>query len=113
AGDRARVVVGTRRGDHVDRVPDAGFGGQEGAKPIECLCAEGRQLEATSFTGIGREYRRAARIADDRDSRTGGYRLQGEELDYVEKLLERIGTNHAGLIEERINGDVQSGERGG
>ncbi len=41
----------------------------------------------------------------------GGHRLRGEQRGHVEQLLERVGADHAGLLEERVDGDVEARER--
>src|SRR5262249_48046189 len=53
----------------------------------------------------------AARVGDDPDPRPGRDRLRGEQRRDVEELLERAGADHAGLLEERIDGDVEARPR--
>ena len=45
--------------------------------------------------------------------RPRGSGLAREQRRDVEQLLERVGADHAGLVEERVDGGLRAGERGG
>ena len=88
-------------------------GGRNDAQRRQGVGAELRQLEAVRLAGVGEQDAGAAGVGDDTDARAGGYRLRREQGGDVEQLLERAGADHAGLIEEGVDGDVEAGQRRG
>ena len=55
----------------------------------------------------------SAGVGDDRDAAAGGQRLRVEARRDVEHLVDRVGADDAGLVEQRVDGDVAGGQRRG
>ncbi len=97
-----------RGAQQVDRIRDARLDGDHAAKRLRRLVGERGQLEAGAVARVGAENSEAAGVRDDRDTVAEGERLRREQHRGVEQLLERVGTQHAGLPEERVDGLVRA-----
>ncbi len=109
--DRLAVLLGPRRGDHVDRVDQRGLGRQE-ARPARSRTSAGisgtsspaaSQASAHMIAGPPALVRIPTAVA-------GRQRLAGEQRGDVEQLGEGLGADHSGLLEEGVDGDVGGGE---
>ena len=68
ARERPAVVIRRRRGQHVDRIADAGRGGQKRSQLGARRVAERGQLEPVRLAGIGGQDARTAGVGQDRDA---------------------------------------------
>ena len=71
-----------------------------------------RQRQPARVAGVGQQDPRPAGVGHHGDPTATGYRLRGQQGDHVEQLLQRLGADHACLLEEGIHGDVEAGQRG-
>ena len=67
------------------------------------LFRERRQLEAGCGAGVGAKDSEAARVRQHRDPAAPRERLAREQHGDVDQLLERVGLNHSGLPEQRLD----------
>ena len=91
---------------------DRRLGREERAAAACARCA--RQLddlEAGRLAGVGAEDPRTAGVGDDRDAVAARRRLRRQQRGDVEELAERVGADHAGLAEQRVDGDVGGREQ--
>jgi len=68
------------------------------------------QFEPLALTGVGAEDPEAARVRDDGDAPSEGERLARQERRDVDELFEAVGPEDAGLLEQRIDCRVRSGQ---
>ena len=103
---RPAIVLVGGRGDHVDGVAQARPGREEGGEPVTCGPSELRDPQARRLQRVGAQDPGAAGVGDHRHRRTSRQWLIGHEAGDVEQLAERLGPNHPGLAEQRVDGDV-------
>ena len=108
--DDAPVVIAGRGRDHVDRVAEGGGCREEFAELRLDLRREFRHVDSIGMAGVGAHDARAPGVRHDRDAGPARNRLFGEQRRHVEQLVQRIGADHARLLEQRVNGDVGRGE---
>ena len=91
----------------------AGLGRQE-LQPggSRTLCGISGNLETRSLASVRAHDPGAARVGDDPDPGAIGQRLVLEQGGDVEKLGQAVGPDHAGLIEEGVDGDVRRRQQG-
>ena len=112
--DRAAVVVGAGGRDHVDRIrrrwrlPEGRRRGA-GACSAENSAAVSPAASHASIAMIPG----SAGVGDDADPRAPRQRLRVQARGDVEHLVDRVDANDAGLMEERVDGDVAGRQRGG
>ena len=63
------------------------------------------------LAGVGAEDAEPAGVREHGDAAPARERLRREQRRDVEQLLERVGADDAGLVEERVDGRVGAGER--
>ncbi len=105
--DRLAVVLGARRGDHVDRISERCLGRQEAVQPLPQVIRSLRHLEAARLAGVGAHDPRPSGVGEDADPAALRQGLVLEQRGNVEELGEGVGADHAGLLEEGIDGDVR------
>jgi hypothetical protein len=108
---RAPVVVGGRRGDHVDRVADASDGWEPSGQSLTHTVRQRRDLQAGRLARVRSQDAWAASVGQDGDSRPARDRLVSEERGHVEQLSQRVGAQDAGLAEQRIDGHVRCAQQ--
>ena len=67
--------------------------------------------QTVGLGGIGKEDAEAAGVGDHADAPAGRYRLRGQQPGDIEELGQRVGADDAGLLEQRVDGDVAAGQR--
>ena len=100
------VLLGSGRGDQVDRVAYRGTLRDDVEQPPLGLGCQLGNLEAVALTRVGSENPAASGIADDRDAPAGGKGLVHQEVGDIEQLLQRLDPDDASLAKERIGGLV-------
>ena len=108
--DGASILVGAGRRDHVDRVADGRFGRQKRGEPGASRRPEFDDIQTSVDARINGEDARSACVGDDRHAPARWKRLPVETGGDVEHLVDRVGPDHAGLLEQRIDGDVARGQ---
>ena len=94
-------------------LPTLASGGRNAREPRAGRVGELGDRQPGRFAGVDREDAGAAGVRDDRHAAPGGQRLRLEAGGDVEHLVDRVGADHAGLLEQRVDGDVAGGERRG
>ena len=112
------VVGGACRGDHVDGVGYRGLGGERGGESCAGRFAERLDDETAGLAGVGAQDRGAACVRDDGHAVARREWLATQHRSHVEHLADRVGTDHARVPEERVDGGIsgreqRSGVRGG
>ena len=110
---QGRVEVLRRGGaEHVDGVRDRRLGRKRGGEGRTRFLAELRKLQSGSLAGVCAEDPQPTGIREHRDPPAPGDGLAGEQGGDVEQAREGVGTNHAGLAEDGVDGGVRTGEGG-
>ena len=65
------------------------------------------QLEPGRVGRVGQQDRGPAGVGHDAEARTRGSRLGREQCGDVQQLAEAVGANHAGLVEQRVDGRIR------
>ena len=103
-----------RRGrEHVDRVVDAGGGGQKGAQRRLRFVRQRRDGQAMRLARVGGEDAGPAGIGEDRHVAPSRHRLPREQRRHIEQLRDGIGADHTRLMEQRIDKGIGRGDRAG
>ena len=110
--ERAAVLRGAARRRHVDRVDGGGDGRQQSGKPGLEPGGEDRHLEPAGLEDVGAEDAGPAGVGDDPHPRTRRQRLAGQQRGDVEELGHGLGSDHAGLGEEGVDGYVGVRQQG-
>ena len=109
--ERPPVVVGRRGRDHVDRVAERRRRGQERGQPRLHVGGQLGHLHPGGLAGVGAQDPGTAGVGDDRDPVAARHRLGGEQRGDVEQLVQRVGADHARLLEQRVDGHVGGGQQ--
>jgi len=88
------VLRRCRSGEHVDRIADARFRGQDRPQRLPAAFAEARHFESIRLTRVGRENAGAAGIGHDRNAPALRHRLAREHHAHIEQLGHGVGANH-------------------
>ena len=86
-------------------------GGRNAPSRARVSVENGGDGQPGRFAGVDRENAGTAGVGDDGDAAPGGQRLRVEAGGDVEHLVDRVGADDAGLVEERVDGHVVGGER--
>jgi hypothetical protein len=81
-------------------------------QPCASAAGEFGQRQTCGVECIGRQNAWSSGVGDDRDATTRWERLGVEAGGDVEHLVQRVGANHAGLMKQRVDGDIARGQRG-
>ena len=111
--DRLPVFLRARRRHHVDGIADARRRREKRAEPG---ARGGRELgdgQAGRDARVDGQDARSAGVRDDRDAAALRERLGVETRRDVEHLVDRVGADDAGLVEQGLDGRVARGQRGG
>ena len=111
--NRATVLVGGRRRDHVHGITDARRRRQEGPQRRDRLQRECSELETVSLTGVGSQDPGAAGVGEDRHPRTRRQRLVRHKRRGLEHLLDRARADHPCIAEQRVHHLVARRQRAG
>ncbi len=111
ARNHGLVGRGGRRAEQVDGVGKACLTRNDSSQSGAGLVGERRKLEAPALAGVGAEDAQAARIRDHADPASTGQRLGRENGSSIDELLERSRSQHAGLMEQGVDGGVGARER--
>ena len=82
-----------------------------GSSSASCAVVSGESSESSRpgrLAGVRAEDPEPARVRQDRDPPATGQRLGREQRRRVDQLLERPRAEHAGLVEERVDGLARS-----
>jgi hypothetical protein len=72
-----------------------------------------RQLHSSGDQGVGRENTGSPSIGDDRDAVAFRYRHLGQPIGDIKHFLDSINSDNAGLLEQRLNRNIQPRQRAG
>ena len=61
---------------------------------------------------IRQQNARPTGVGDHANPRSRGHRLRGQQHGHIKELLQGIGADHPGLLEERLDSNVTRGESG-
>ena len=110
---RPRIALGGRRAEHVDRVLDASFGGEELAEAVRRGVREVRQLEPRRLARVRAEDPQTAGVREQADAPSARLRLRGEDGGDVDEFSQRGRPNDPRLPEgARRHRGLRAGERG-
>jgi hypothetical protein len=104
--------AGPAVGGQVDRIAERRALRQKRAQRAHRGVGGLRQDQALRFARVGEQDSRAAGVGYHADARTGRNRLCREHRNHVEQFHQRVGADHSGLLEQRLDRDVQIGQRG-
>ena len=93
-------------------LPTLASGGRNARSRARVSAENGDDGQAGRFARVDGENAGSAGVGDDRDAPAGGQRLRVEARRDVEHLVDRVGADDAGLMEQRVDGDVARGQRG-
>ena len=105
--------LGGRRAEHVHRVGEACLGREQRLERLAGRVGERGQLEAGRLARVGSQDPEPAGVREQRHAASLRKRLGREERRHVHELLEGVGTDDAGLMEERLHRCLRSRERRG
>ena len=94
-------------------LPMLASAGRNAARRARVSSLNWRDVESGRLAGVDGEDAGPAGVGDDRDARPAGSGCAVEARRDVEHLVDRVGADDAGLVEQRVDGDVAGGERGG
>ena len=92
-------------------LPTLASGGRNARRRARVASENSATVEPRRFAGVDRENAGSAGVGDDGHAPPGGQRLRVEARRDVEHLVDRVGADHAGLLEERVDRDVAGGQR--
>jgi hypothetical protein len=108
--DRLAVLGRPGRRDHVHGIDVLAAGGRNAPSRARVSGENGGTVQPRGLAGVDGENTGPAGIGDDGDTASGRQGLRLEAGGDVEHLVDRVGADDAGLVEERVDGDVVCGE---
>ncbi len=78
---------------------------------LDHVLAELGHVDPVRLTRVRAHDPRAAGVGHNRHPVAPGDRLLGQQCGHVEELVERVGADHTGLVEQRVDGHVGGGQQ--
>ena len=87
-------------------LPSDAAAGRNSASRAAHVAGQLGDLDPGGLAGVGAQDPGPAGVGDDRDPVAARHRLRGQQRGDVEQLVQRVGADHAGLLEQRVDGHV-------
>ena len=110
---RASYCSGLAAASMSTGLASSGSAGSNARSAVRVAGAELGQLQTVRLAGVGEQDAGAAGVGHDADAPPGGTGCADEQGGDVEQLLQRVGADDAGLLEQRVDRDVEAGQRRG
>ena len=105
--------LGGRRAEHVHRVGEARLRREHRLQRVAGRVGKWGQLEAGGLARVGGQDPEPTGVREQRHAASLRKRLRREQSGHVDELLEGVGADHAGLVEEGLDCGLGSRERRG
>ena len=105
------VCLGGRGSEHVHRIGEARFDGDDLPQCVACARGKLRKRETRGFARVRTEDPETAGIRKDGDVASARQRLPREQRRDIQQLFERLDPQHTRLVEERVDRRFRARER--